>query len=209
MKKLNYLFISLLFMLSFTSCEKDEGDTENNTSATEAQIEGNWELVSYVVEDGKSSVSVQGFTSSTKFTQKGHSFNYNVQYRTNPNTATAEGDFKVDVKTTTLGQTSSETILLDASDAPASMGENSWELINNGTQLKSTANGISTISNILEISDSTFKYATDLSQTVIPGLENLNDSPIQIDGLDFSVSGSLVTTLRKVSTSLDNEITVE
>lgn len=200
MKKLNYLLLSLLIALSFTSCDKDdEGDTTNNTTATEAQLEGTWELVEYVVNDGKSTFTIAGISQSTSFTHKGFDFDYKVNIRTNPNTSTAEGTYKLETTTTVNGEKNTQIIPVDSSNVPDSLAENNWELINNGTQVKSTADGITSISNVLEISDTTFKYSTDLSQAVIPGLDSLNDSPIQIGGFEFKNSGTLFITLRKVT----------
>ncbi len=198
MKKLNYLLISLFISLCLSSCSDDDGgESFPVTNATVEKIAGEWDLVGLEVNNGKSTIKIQGQNISSTFVQKGINLDYVADFKTNPNLATATGSYTIETTTTSLGQTSTQSLDVNTDDFPTNLQTSEWEIID-GSQIKSSVSGNTSTSKILELTDTTFKYSTDLSQGEVFDADFLGAGGISIEGLDFSVSGELITTLKRI-----------
>ncbi len=197
----NYLVGSLLFLGLLTSCGSDDDSNtgqqleQNEIVTVESNLEGEWNLVGFITENGMATGSLLGQNITAAFTQSGINFDYAASFNTNPNTISAEGTFSITTEITALGQTITEVVEFDSDNFNVNLLSGEWELLENGTILSTTSGDIMTTATIVSFSDNEIVYSLDLTQDA---LGDFVEETFDIQGASVEITGGTsIVTLRR------------
>ena len=145
--------ILLLLIVSslFISCDTSECD------CAAPSIIGNWTGIA-IDFTGTAQVEVQGFPVTVNLTGEGYDLDFSYTLAENPNTATSEGNYSMEVTASVLGQSQTEY----RENVPADFS-GPWE--QNGDTLTLTFEGEEVIANIIELTETTLVLQFDITQT--------------------------------------------
>ncbi len=196
----NYLVLGLLSLGLLTSCDKDDDDIKSVTF-TEEQLAGTWNLTGLKTENGRTTTTIAGETTIINFTNVGSDFAYKTVFGTNPNIMKVEGKYTVATTTSVNGVAiGTETTTIDSTNFEDNLLSGSWELANNGTELKTTTNGETTTAKIIEFTENKLIYSIDLSTVDIATATDVDTIENLLEELgDFSVEaeGNTIITLTR------------
>lgn len=200
MKKLNYLLITLLLAICFTSCDKDDDNVEDvapslldtfQGTVNESDLVGSWEMVGYKTSNGKTTTSFSGLSFSVIYTQEGSNFDYILDINTDPNLMSANGSYDITTNSITNGISSSETTYISTDDFDSSLLTTGWELLPNNT-ISAAQNGIELIYYINNITENELVLSYDLGKLTKDGFDVLE----QTDELsDYEITYEAITTM--------------
>ena len=140
MKILKILFITVL-TISIVSCGDD--DDAGNDVGGSVDLIGTWNAVS-VNYTGTTVTEANGVSIQADFVGEGMNIDYTLNFTSNPNELTSEGSYDIELTTTILNETTTQTF----TDIEfASTGE--WLL--DGDQMTVTADGVTTIITVVEL----------------------------------------------------------
>ena len=102
--KIFRLVLLTVFISLTLSCSSDDDSAPSN-----GNIAGVWKgtAVNYY---GSTSTTMQGQTINADFIGEAYDLNYTLTFSENPNTVTSEGSYSIELKTTYLGQTTTQNI---------------------------------------------------------------------------------------------------
>jgi len=123
MKKLQSLFL-LAFVVLLSSCTSNE----TNTTISETDIIGTWNLTEFKLENGNISYTENGITLSSPYSLEGSDFNATLTFSDTPKVITVDGYFTLKTTATFLGQTQTEEGEVNLSDAPTDLENVNWSL---------------------------------------------------------------------------------
>ncbi|WAC02634.1 hypothetical protein N7U66_02810 [Lacinutrix neustonica] len=118
MKKLNVLLIALFLVLS--ACTSDD-DTTDAPIASES-ILGTW-IGQDVDYTGASTTTGQGQSINSTFVGEAYDVDYTLTFTEDPNQVVSNGSYSIELTTTTLGQTQTNTV-----ENLEFLGNGSWSL---------------------------------------------------------------------------------
>jgi len=218
MKKLNYLLLALLLSIGITSCSSDSDDSGNNFE--EASIVGTWEIVGFEVEDATTTTTINGEGSSSSFFQTGSNFDFISTFSEEPNILSGQGSYDLTTTITDIQtipesdiefEPTTTTNTLSTIGLSEDLTTSTWE-IRNGDQLITTnANGLTATATIVELTDDTLVYVSDLSEATPLSFEDASEVlDLDFGGFDFesffedfdietSTSGEVTITLMRVT----------
>jgi hypothetical protein len=149
--------ISKLLLLSvaviFLSC----GDDDDDPKPTSQGIVGTWAIAA-VDYKGTTTTTVQGSTIKADFTGTGKDMNLTTTFNANPNTVSSQGSYIIVLKTSILGQTTTDEYPFD--DV---VSDGTWEL--NGDKLKVTNSGVTQEATIVEQTSTSLKIKVDVNES--------------------------------------------
>lgn len=160
MKKIVFSTLSL-FILVFTSCEKEDDSTD--ISVSNSDLIGTWEMVGFDT-DAKYVVTYPGASIESFYTQEGSNFDYTLIVE--EEVMSGEGSYDVETTLTSSGRSETETSSVDTSDISDDLLTANWELIDNDKILTTDSEGVETIMTIENISDSQLVLSLDLTEAL-------------------------------------------
>lgn len=154
MKKLNYL--CLVLFLVFASCSNDDdGDTPSDVSG---DLLGVW--VGQTLDfTGTAVTEYLGQDVVADLVGEAYDVDYTLTFTENPNEVTTDGSYNLEVTTTALGQTQTETL-----ENVELLGDGTWE--RSGNVLTIESQGQIAVATILELTDTTLKLGIETTQDV-------------------------------------------
>lgn len=173
--KIVKLFFIFLCTISIASCGSDDDndtpdpmneESSGNMEEGFSSIVSIWEVIA-IEASGTSTAEIAGQTIVTDFVGEGIDLNYSTTFTEEPNEITAEGDYNIELTTTIVGQSITETIpgilFIDSGD---------WSIDND--QLTITTNGIENTGTITTLTETSLVIEINL-ETVIEqqGIENM------------------------------------
>jgi len=182
MKKLIYIFVSVVVLTTWISCSSDDNSSpetllEEEQGITESQFIGKWKITDVSSEDVKTSVLFSGDEVLSDYTIKGGEFDYEVEYNSNPNTAEGKGFFTLEITTVTalFGPATSATDI-ETFDVDNFNGFNAseWILLEENKIISWVNGETKTEATIREISESKIVLNIDLSKSDILNLSDYN-----------------------------------
>lgn len=177
MKKFtNILFLGVILFL--TSCSSNESDT----TITDADLVGTWNMTDFHSENGSVSYTESGNTITLSYAFTGSNFNAQVTFGDNPKVVTGTGNFTLETSYTFMGQTESNSENVNTNDASNMPGTN-WSIENGNITF--TMDGESSQAEIMSFDGNTLELKTTLDQ-------NVNEQ-----GFEGTLTGSVFITLTK------------
>ena len=121
MKRLFLLSLSVFFI----ACSSDDDST--GVSIAEADLVGTWDLTSFE-QSGSTSTTVAGQTIASTFTAVGSQFDFTTTFTADPNQASSEGTYVIDVRTETAGEVVEEQATVDSNDFDSGALSGTWRI---------------------------------------------------------------------------------
>ncbi|WP_033962077.1 lipocalin family protein [Psychroserpens jangbogonensis] len=170
MKKFNFLFIALTLVL--TACSSDDNDNSNDPGDVNGELIGIWDAVD-VLYSGDTVIEVAGQTIVTDFVGESYDVDFTLEFSENPNEFVSEGQYSVELTSTTLGQ---EQVF----DVPnlEFVGDGTWT--RDGSQLTTVSNGDEGTMTILELTNTTLRLRYQTVE-VINNQGTLNTTTIDLE----------------------------
>jgi hypothetical protein len=148
--------ITKLFLLGlaviFLSCSEDEDPKPTNEGML-----GEWAATALDYK-GTTTTTVQGVSTKVDFTGTGKNMDLTTTFEANPNTVTSEGSYIIVLKTTYMGQTTT-----DEYEVNDSIMDGIWTLT--GNTLTVTSDFGSQIATILEQTSTTLKFKAEVTES--------------------------------------------
>ena len=148
--------ITKLFLLSlaviFLSCNEDE-----DVKPTNEGMLGKWAATSLDYK-GTTTTTAQGVSTKVDFTGTGKDMDLTTTFEANPNTVTSEGSYIIVLKTTYMGQSTT-----DEYEVNDSIMDGTWTL--NGNTLTVTSDLGSQTATILEQTGTTLKFKAEVTES--------------------------------------------
>jgi len=148
--------ITKLFLLGlaviFLSCSEDEDPKPTNEGML-----GEWAATALDYK-GTTTTAVQGVSTKVDFTGTGKNMDLTTTFEANPNTVTSEGSYIIVLKTTYMGQTTT-----DEYEVNDNIMDGIWTL--NGNTLTVTSDFGSQIATILEQTSTTLKFKAEVTES--------------------------------------------
>jgi hypothetical protein len=149
MKITKFLLLSLAVI--FLSCSEDE-----DPIPTSEGMVGDWAIVALDYK-GTTTTTAQGVSVKVDFTGTGKDMDLITTFNSNPNTVTSEGSYTIVLKTTYMGQTTTEEYETDET-----ITDGTWTL--NGKTLTVTSDFGPQTATILEQTSTTLKFKAEVSE---------------------------------------------
>jgi hypothetical protein len=153
--KLIHLFFSALFLLSITSCSKDEESSSINT----ADLVGTWNLVSIECNDGISTTEFFGQQLNSTFTVTGKDYKAKVTFGANPNTYLSQGSYTTISKLNTGG-------VIDIQEIPfVDISLNGTWGVDGNKLIVSTQGEPDQVAEIIKLNSQSFEYKISVNES--------------------------------------------
>lgn len=150
MKITKLLFLSIAVILF--SCSEDE-----EPLPTSEGMVGTWSITG-INYKGTTTTSGNGMNLKADFTGTGKEMDFTTTFNADPNTVTSEGSYVIELKTTMMGQTTTEDYLLDEV-----FTDGTWTL--NGRTLTVSTGGTSQEGTITKQTSTTLEVRINLDQS--------------------------------------------
>lgn len=150
--QVKFCLLGILFF-AFSSCSKDENNINSGS------IIGQWRMTDIHIDDGVSETTFLGQTINATFNSHGTDYNTTTTFTENPNEFSSEGSYTVITNLIILGQTTSDTSVVDAYT-----GTGTWSI--NGNKMTQIFAGDTSTFDILELSDIKMRLKEKVNTTV-------------------------------------------
>lgn len=152
MKKISVLCFALALVLS--ACSND--DDNNNTEDTSGDLIGTW-IGQDIDYTGSTVTSALGQDITSTFVGEAYDIDYTLTFSENPNEVVSDGNYNIELTTTVLGQTQTETI-----ENLEFLNTGTW--IRSGNELTIVSDEGTTEATIVELSGNTLVLAVSENQ---------------------------------------------
>jgi hypothetical protein len=149
MKITKFLLLSLAVI--FLSCSEDE-----DPIPTSEGMVGHWAITALDYK-GTTTTTAQGVSIKADFTGTGKDMDLITTFNSNPNTVTSEGSYTIVLKTTSMGQSTTDEYEMDET-----VTDGTWTL--NGKTLTVTSDFGPQTATILEQTSTTLKLKAEVSE---------------------------------------------
>jgi hypothetical protein len=149
MKITKFLLLSLAVI--FLSCSEDE-----DPIPTSEGMVGDWAITALDYK-GTTTTTAQGVSIKADFTGTGKDMDLITTFNSNPNTVTSEGSYTIVLKTTSMGQSTTDEYEMDET-----VTDGTWAL--NGKTLTVTSDFGPQTATILEQTSTTLKLKAEVSE---------------------------------------------
>ncbi len=148
-----------------------DNDSDNSQNYTEEDLIGKWELISFA-STGKTTTVTQNQTTEVEYTSSGRDYNFEIEFKTNPQELDSSGEYTEVKVSTTVGVNNSEetdTYTIHGGDTL------SWSLQGNTIVVNDTTPNQNTESDILKIlnlSDDELKLEVNIDFSYDDGISS-------------------------------------